>query len=389
MSEKKEEKIVEEIVDQDVIEDAAEKVAEDVAEKASKVTESAKVDEDVAEKASKVTESATSGAKKKKSAKRRMIERRIKIAAIIVAVIALLVTVFFTCIASYSFSEKAWHVKFDPIHGYSYTIYQKQEFTPAHIVIDSCSKSSSEVEVPDSIWGVRVDEISDNAFKESVKTIKLGQNIVRVGEGCTDKTIVLPYGYGSTGFLTSFKDKNGSGFYYKALADKTLVAYAFFKDQASYQLPKTFAGIPVSKAVEYYENDGYTEVYADYVFQSATVLPYNMHQVQLLEKEGIDPYANMMDGATSRDKIRGKLLGLPQNYRYNADGTPADGETAIKLAIVQRGNGVGKTCGDVMAEYPPRDFVTAVKYISEMTAESHTEDEPDFEAWMMDGFVTP
>ncbi|MBP5417166.1 MAG: hypothetical protein J6Y58_06565 [Clostridiales bacterium] len=375
-----EEKKITEAVEEEV-EAAAEKTEETVAEKAAKVKDAAEA------KTEKTAE--TSGSKKKKSAKRRMIEHRIKIIAIIVAVIAVLVTIFFTCIASYSFSEKAWHVKFDPIHGYSYTIYQKQDFTPAHIVIDSCSKGSSEVTVPDSIWGVRVDEISDNAFKDSVKTVKLGKNIVRVGEGCADKTIVLPYGYGSTGFLTAFKDKNGSGFYYKALADKTLCAYAYFGEQGSYQMPKTFAGIPVSQVVEYYANDGYTEVYADYVFQSSTLLPYNMHQVQLIEKEGIDPYANMMDGATSRDKIRGKLLGLPQNYRYNADGTPADGETAIKLAIVQRGNGVGKTCGDVLKEYSPRDFVTAVKYISDMTAESHTEDEPDFEAWMMEGFVTP
>ncbi len=362
-----------------------------MADEEKKITEA--VEEVVETEGSKAekstTETEASGTKKKKSAYRRMIEKRIKIIACIVAVLAILVTVFFTCIASYSFSEKAWHVKFDPFHGYSYTLYLKKDFTPAHIVIESCSKGSSEVTVPDSIWGVRVDEIADNAFKDSVKTVNLSRNVVRVGEGCADKTIVLPYGYGSTGFLTSFKDKNGSGFYYKALADKTLVAFAYFGEQGSYQVPKSFGGIPVSQAVEYYANDGYTEVYADYVFQSATLLPYNMHRVQLLEKEGIDPYADMMDGATTRDKLRGKLLGLPQNYKYNADGTPADGETAIKLAIVQRGNGVGKTCGDVLREYPPRDFVTAVAYITEMTEESLTSGEPTLTEWMMEGFVTP
>ena len=373
----------------------SEKVVENVAEKDSEVTKTAtkvskdeKVVENVAENDSEATKTATTG-KKKKSAHRRMIERGIKIAVIIVAAIAALVTLFFTCIASYSFSEKAWHVKFDPIHGYSYTFYLKKDFMPAHIVIDSCSKGSSDVTVPDTLWGIRVDEISDNAFKDSVKSVKLGKNIVRVGEGCADKTIVLPEGYGSMGFLTSFKDRNGSGFYYKALADKTLVAYAYFGDEASYKMPKTFAGIEVSKVVEYYANDGYTEVYAEYAFQSATHIPYNMHRVQLIEKEGIDPYANMMDGATTRDRLRGKLLGLPQNYKYNPDGTPADGETAIKLAIVQRGNGVGKTCGDVLREYSARDFVSAVTYITEMTAESLTSGEPTFTEWMIEGYVTP
>ena len=361
----------------------------------SENTEEKKVTEAVTEEAAEVKETVKDETvksevkKKKKSAERRLLEHRLKIAGIIVAVIAVLVTLFFTCIASYSFSEKAWHVKFDPIHGYSYTVYQKKDFTPAHIVIDSCSKGSSEVTVPDSIWGVRVDEISDNAFKDSVKTVKLGKNITRVGEGVTDKTIVLPSGYGSNGFLTSFKDKNGSGFYYKALADQTMVAFAYFGEQASYQVPKTFGGITVSKAVEFYTNDTFTESYAEYVAQSATVVPYNMVKVQLIEKEGVDPYADMMDGATTKDKLRSALLTLPQNYNYNSDGSPADGETAVKLAIVQRGNGVGKTCGDVMVEYPPRDFVSAVTYISEQTESALTSDEPTFTEWMMDGFVTP
>ena len=181
-----------------------------MADEEKKITEAVEeVVETEGSKAEKATtETETSGTKKKKSAYRRMIEKRIKIIACIVAVLAILVTVFFTCIASYSFSEKAWHVKFDPFHGYSYTLYLKKDFTPAHIVIESCSKGSSEVTVPDSIWGVRVDEIADNAFKDSVKTVNLSRNVVRVGEGCADKTIVLPYGYGSTGFLTSYRLKN-------------------------------------------------------------------------------------------------------------------------------------------------------------------------------------
>ena len=328
--------------------------------------------------------------KKKKSAYRRMIEHRLKVAGIVIGSIALLAILFFTCIASYSFSEKAWHVKFDPIHGYSYTLYLKKDYTPAHIVIESSSKGSSEVTVPDSIWGVRVDELSDDVFKDSVKTVKLGKNVTRVGEGNSDKTFILPENYGSAGFYTTFRDKEGSGFYYKALPDKTLVAFAYFKDQASYQVPKTFGGITVSKATEFYENDNYTLTFAEFEAKTSTLIPYNMVRVKLLEKDGIDPYANSMTGATTHDKLRAQLLGLPQTFNYKDDGaTPADGETAIKLALIQRGDGLGKTCGDVLAEYPERDFVAAVNYISTMTADCLTTDEPVLEAWMTDGFVTP
>ena len=90
-----------------------------MADEEKKITEAVEeVVETEGSKAEKATtETETSGTKKKKSAYRRMIEKRIKIIACIVAVLAILVTVFFTCIASYSFSEKAWHVKFDPFHG--------------------------------------------------------------------------------------------------------------------------------------------------------------------------------------------------------------------------------------------------------------------------------
>ena len=61
----------------------------------------------------------TSGKKKKKkSAYRRMVEHHLKVAGIIVGSIALIAILFFTLIASYDFSKKAWHVKFDPFHGY-------------------------------------------------------------------------------------------------------------------------------------------------------------------------------------------------------------------------------------------------------------------------------
>ena len=134
----------------------------------------------------------SSSGKKKKTAYRRMIEHRLKIAAIVVGAVSVLLILFFTCIAGYSFSAKAWHVKFDPIHGYAYTYYQKKDFTPAHIVIESCSKSATSVTVPDTIWGARVEEISDDAFKSSVQEIRLGKYIYSVGEGYSDKHFVLP-----------------------------------------------------------------------------------------------------------------------------------------------------------------------------------------------------
>ena len=386
MSDNKEEKIVTE----NLTKEAAE--VSDSVKKALPDTENEEnLTKTLTQDAQKVSDSVKSeGKKKKKSGRRRMIEHRLKIAGIIVGIIALLTILFFTFVASYDFSEKAWHVKFDPIHGYKYTLYLKKDYTPAHIVIESSSKGSSEVKVPESIWGVRVDELGDDVFKDSVKTVRIGSNIKTVGEGNGDKTFVLPESYGTNGFYTAFKDKDASGFYYKALEDKTLVAFAYLGDEASYQVPKTYGGITVSKAVEYYENDEYTKSFAEFEAKTSSMIPYNMVRVQLLEREGIDPYADSMTGATTHDKLRSKLLSLPQNYRYKSDGyTPADGETAIKVALVQRGNGLGKTCGDVMTEYPEREFVAAVKYLSENTAECHTTDEPDFDEWLMDGFVTP
>lgn len=327
--------------------------------------------------------------KKKKSAYRRMIEHHIKVAAIIIGSIALVAVLFFTLIASYDFSKKAWHVKFDPIHGYSYTLYLKQEYTPAHIVIESCSKSSEEVTVPDTIFGARVETIGDGAFKSSVKTVKLGQYVTLVGEDMSDKSFVLPENYG-TGALKSyvtFKDKNGSGFYYKAMYDNTMMAFAYFGTKEGYKIPESFGGMKVSKATEYYENDEYTSRLAEYEAEHYSVLPYNMIRVNIIRNEAIDPYVSSLEDLESRQRMKERIMSLPAQYNYNTDGTPADGETAIKLAFIHKGDGNGKNCGGVMADYDPSDFFAAVRYVSKRTSDCHTDGEPDFEVWMMDGFA--
>ncbi|MBR5417663.1 MAG: hypothetical protein IK109_06480, partial [Clostridiales bacterium] len=203
------------ILDQENIEENVAEEAEAAAEEV--VKEEAPVEKKTEPKKTRTGSRSTSGKKKKKkkSAYRRMIEHHLKVAGIIIGSIALIAVLFFTLIASYDFSKKAWHVKFDPIHGYSYTLYLKQEYTPAHIVIESCSKSSEEVTIPDTIFGARVETIEDDAFKSSVKTVKLGQYVTMVGEGMSDKTFVLPENYGQTALKSyvTFKDKNASGFY--------------------------------------------------------------------------------------------------------------------------------------------------------------------------------
>lgn len=325
--------------------------------------------------------------RKKKSAYRRMIEHRLKIAGIIVGSIALLLVLFFTLIASYDFSEKAWHVKFDPIHGYKYTLYTKQGYTPARIVIESCSKSGDEVTLPDTIWGVRVEELSDGAFKDSVKTIRLGKNVNLVGEGYQDKTLILPEGYGATSYYTSFKDREHSGFYYKAMPDGTLTAFAYFGSESTYTVPKSFAGLPVKKVTEYYENDDYLIRLAECEADHYSVLPYNMIRVNLIRNEAIDPYVYFLQDLESREKMKERIMSLPAQYSYNSDGTPADGETAIKLALIHKGDGNGKNCGGVMADYDPLDFIAAERYLTKRTSDCHTDGEPDFGDWLMDGFV--
>ena len=327
--------------------------------------------------------------KKKKSAYRRMIEHHLKVAGIIVGSIALVAVLFFTLIASYDFSKKAWHVKFDPFHGYSYTLYLKQEYYPAHVVIDSCSKSSEEVTVPDTIFGARVETIGDGAFKSSVKTVKLGQYVNLVGEGMSDKTFVLPEKYGQAALKSyvTFKDKNASGFYYKAMYDNTMMAFAYFGTEADYKVPESFGGMKVSKTTEYYENDDYTIRLAEYEAEHYSVLPYNMIRVNLIRNEAIDPYVASLEDLESREKMKERIMSLPAQYSYNADGTPADGETAIKLAFIHKGDGNGKNCGGVMADYDPSDFFAAVRYMAKRTSDCHTNGEPDLDVWMMAGFI--
>ncbi|MBO4928244.1 MAG: hypothetical protein J5379_08365 [Clostridiales bacterium] len=325
--------------------------------------------------------------KKKKSAYRRMIEHRIKVVSIIVGVIALLLVLFFTVFASYDFSEKAWHVKFDPIHGYKYTIYMKQQYTHSRIVISSCSKKSEEVKVPDTIWGVRVEELEEGAFADEVKTIRLGQYIYIVGEGYGSKTLILPSTYGQTENYTSFKDKRGSGFYYKALPDGTLMAFAYFGTEDNYSVPGSFAGIKVSKATEYYVNDDYLTLLAEEEADHSTILPYNMVRVKMVQRDGIDPYVTSLEDLESREKMKVRLMSLPDQYAYGPDGLPADGESAIKLAMTTRGNGVDESCAMVMAKYPPLNFVSAARFLSKRTSDCHTEGEPDFEDWLWAGMV--
>ena len=325
--------------------------------------------------------------KKKKTAYRRMIEYRIKIASIIVGAIALLLVLFFTLVAGYSFSGKCWHVKFDPIHGYQYTLYTKQEYSHARIVITSCSSGSEEVTIPDTIWGVRVEELSEGAFKDDVKTIHLGKYVYLVDEGYGSKTITLPSDYAGTNEYTSFKDKNNSGFYYKAMKDGTLTAFAYFGTEESYQIPTSFAGIRVGKATEYYVNDDYLTLLAETEATHESTLCYNMVQVKKVQLDGIDPYVYSLEDLESREKMKNRLLSLPDEYNFEADGTPADSETAIKMALINRGDGKGQNCAMILAQHPALDFIKAERYLSRRTSDCHTEGELDYGEWLMDGFI--
>ena len=378
------------ILDQENIEETVAEKVEAAAEEV--VKEEAPVEKKVEPKKTQASSKSTSGKKKKKkkkSAYRRMIEHHLKVAGIIIGSIALIAILFFTLIASYDFSKKAWHVKFDPIHGYSYTLYLKQEYSPAHVVIESCSKSSEEVTIPDTIFGARVETIDDDAFKSSVKTVKLGQYVTMVGEGMSDKTFILPENYGQAALKSyvTFKDKNASGFYYKAMFDNTMMAFAYFGSEADYKVPESFGGMKVSKTTEYYENDEYTTRLAEYEAEHYSVLPYNMIKVNLIHNEAIDPYVYFLEDLESREKMKERIMSLPAQYNYNADGTPADGETAIKLAFIHKGDGNGKNCGGVMADYDPSDFFAAIRYMSKRTSDCHTDGEPDLEVWMMAGFI--
>ena len=112
-----------------------------------------------------------------------------------------------------------------------------------------------------------------------------------------------------------------------------------------------------------------------------------MIRVNIIRNEAIDPYVSSLEDLESRQRMKERIMSLPAQYNYNTDGTPADGETAIKLAFIHKGDGNGKNCGGVMADYDPSDFFAAVRYVSKRTSDCHTDGEPDFEVWMMDGFI--
>lgn len=342
-------------------------------------------EKNTAEKRSDVPKEAVK--KKKKSAQRRLMEHRIKMVAIPVGIVALLATVFFVFFAHYDFSKKAWIVKFDPIHGYTYTMYSKQEYSHARIVIHSCSKKSDEVTVPDTIFGVRVEELEEGAFSDAVKTIHLGKYVHLIGEGYGNKALTLPDGYGTDGNYLSILDKNGTGFYYKAMPDLSLTAFAYFGTEEAYQVPTSFSGIKVSKVTPYYVNDDYLTLLAECEATHSSTLAYNMERVKMIQSRGIDPYIYYLEDLESREKVKQRLLTLPDEYNYLPDGSAADGETAIKLALIHNGDGKGKNCAIVMAGYPPLDFITAERYISKHTSDCHTDGEMGYGEWLMDGFV--
>ena len=326
--------------------------------------------------------------KKKKSAYRRMIEHRIKVAAIVVAAVAALLILFFTCVASYDFSKKAWHVKFDPIHGYSYTYYLKKDFVPAHIEIESCSKGGSSVTIPDTIWGARVEVISEDAFKDSVKQVTLGKFVYCVEEGNGEQKFILPESYGSTEYYVTFKDKNASGFYYKANPDCTLTAYAYFKTQEEFDVPLQYGGLTVSYCTNYYENTEYLTAMAETLVTSHSMLPYNMERIIEIGEGGINQYFFSIDDEETRTRLQNVFNNLPRIYKYDENGNPADGETAIKLAIANNGGGMGESVMEVMESYSPIDFIAAEKDLTVQTIDALLNDSIDFSSWLRSSFLT-
>ena len=330
--------------------------------------------------------------KKKKTAHQRMIEHHIKVAATIVAIVAVILTVFFVFFARYDFSKKAWKVMRDPFHGCSYTLYTKQQYQHSRVVIDKYNKKSGEVTIPDKIFGARVEELADNCIAQGVTKVTLGKHVKLVGEGFGGKTIVVPSSEernraGEGKSYIAFKDKQGSGFYYSLMDDDTLVAFAYFGTEEAYTVPTSFAGIKVSLATEYYVNDDYLVALAESEAVHFSTLPYNMVRVNEIQKSGIDPYIYSLTEQDSREDIKARLFDLPDQYQYLSDGSPANGETAIKLALIHNGDGKGLNCAGVMAQYDPIDFITSELYLTRETRYCHTEEEQDFGDWLRDGFV--
>lgn len=364
---------------------ASEATSEGSAKASSKKVD--KADAEVSKKEDKAGSAAPAKKKKKKSAYRRMIEHRIKVAAIVVAAIATVLILFVTCIASYDFSEKAWHVKFDPFHGYSYTYYLKKDFVPAHIEIDSCTKGGSSVTIPDTIWGARVEVISDDAFKDSVKQVTLGKFVYCVGEGNGEQNFILPENYGSTEYYVTFKDKEASGFYYKANPDKTLTAYAYFKTREEFAVPNQFGGLTVAYSTDYYENTEYLTNMAETLVTSHSMLPYNMARIIEVGELGINPYFFSISDEETSSRLQNVFNNLPRIYKYDENGNPADAESAIKLAITNHGGGKGESVMEVIESYSPVAFIAAEKDLTVQTIDALLNDSIDFSSWLRSGFI--
>ncbi len=323
---------------------------------------------------------------------RRLMIHRIRVACTVAGILLALFVIFWSFFAHYDFSKKAWVVTYDPIHGYAYTRYSKQDYAHARIVIDKCFSSKEEVTVPDTIFGARVEELGDRSFKDSVKTIRLGTYVNLVGEGFGDKKLVMAPAEkrqipGETKKYLSIRDKESSGFYFKTLDDDTLLAFAYFGTQEQYSVPSSICGIKVTKATEYYVNDDYLSMLADTFLTHAGTFAYNMLRVKMVQKNAIDPYMMALTDKESRESLKDCLLDLPDQYTFNPDGSAADGETAIKLAMINNGDGKGNNCALVMAQYDPLDFIRAMHYLSVNSSVCHNESEPDLEEWLVDGFV--
>ncbi len=321
----------------------------------------------------------------RKMAERRLRLHRIRILSSVIGVILLLAAIFLVFVAHYDFGKKAWIVKWDPIHGYAYTMYSKQEYSHARIVITASSKKSEDLTIPDTIWGVRVEELADNSISDSVKNIKLGKYVYLVGEGFSDRTLSASDGYSDTSTYLAIKDKDASGFYYKLQKDQTLVAYAYFGTQEAYVAPSTAFGFKVSRCTQYYVNDDYLVLLAETFATHESTVPFNMVKVKQIQQNGINPYMRYLTSKDSKDKTRKRIYALPENFNFLPDGSPADGETAIKMAFLHNGDGKGNNTALVMAKYSPLDFIAAVEYITKYTDDCHEPDELNFGDWTRDG----
>ena len=323
--------------------------------------------------------------KARELAMKRLRRHRIRVASTILGVIAVLAMIFFVFIAHYDFHKKAWIVKWDPIHGFAYTLYTQQEYSHSRIVITSSSKTSESITIPDTMWGARVEELADNSISDSVKNITLGKYVYLLGEGFGSKTISVDPGYAESSTYLSVKDKDASGFYYKLQKDSTMVAFAYFGTEEAYQVPSSICGVKVARCTEYYVNDDYLSLLAETFATHESTVPFNMVRVKMIQQRAIAPYMNYLTKRESRENTKTRLFSLPDQYNFNADGSPADGETAIKMALINNGDGKGNNCALVMAKYPPLDFIAALKYLGKNTQACLEGGELNIYEWIQDG----